>query len=114
PVILAAGVYKLPDLAGPLGDGIRGQAFVGSICAAVAAYISVRFLTRWFHTRTLIPFAVYCFVAGIISIVRFAYLRLAALGNTGAGETERGAAMAWPDALVRSAGAVPVPHALRP
>jgi undecaprenyl-diphosphatase len=72
PVILAAGVYKLPDLAGPLGNGIRGQVVVGSVCAAAAAYVSVRFLTRWFQTRTLVPFAIYCLLAGGISIVRFA------------------------------------------
>src|SRR4029078_7421398 len=68
PVILAAGVYKLPDLAGSLGNGIRGQVVVGSICAAGAAYVSVRFLTRWFHTRTVVPFAIYCLIAGAISI----------------------------------------------
>jgi undecaprenyl-diphosphatase len=72
PVILAAGVYKLPDLLGPLGDGIRWQVVVGGLCAAVAAYVSVRFLTRWFHTRTLVPFAVYCLVAGGLSIIKFA------------------------------------------
>ncbi len=72
PVILAAGVYKLPDLAGPLGNGIRGQVVVGSICAAVAAYVSVRFLVRWFQTRTLTPFAIYCLIAGVISIIHFA------------------------------------------
>jgi undecaprenyl-diphosphatase len=72
PVIFAAGVYKLPDLAGPLGDGIRLQVVVGSLCAGAAAFVAVRFLTRWFHTRTLTPFAVYCLIAGIISIVRFA------------------------------------------
>src|SRR5262249_46137501 len=72
PVILAAGVYKLPDLAGHNGAGIRGQVVVGSICAAVAAYLSVRFLTRWFDRRTLTPFAVYCLIAGVVSIIRFA------------------------------------------
>jgi undecaprenyl-diphosphatase len=72
PVIFAAGVYKLPDLAGPLGDGIRLQVLVGSLCAGAAAYVAVRFLTRWFHSRTLTPFAVYCLIAGIISIVHFA------------------------------------------
>jgi len=72
PIILAAGVYKLPDLAGANGDGIRGQVVVGSICAFVAAYFAVRFLTRWFTTRTLTPFAIYCLIAGIISIVHFA------------------------------------------
>jgi undecaprenyl-diphosphatase len=72
PIIFAAGIYKLPDLAGANGDGIRGQVIVGSICAFVAAYISVRFLTKWFTTRTLTPFAIYCLAAGIISIIHFA------------------------------------------
>ena len=72
PIIFAAGIYKLPDLAGPNGDGIRGQVVVGSICAFVAAYIAVRFLTRWFSTRTLTPFAIYCLIAGVVSIIRFA------------------------------------------
>jgi undecaprenyl-diphosphatase len=72
PIIFAAGVYKLPDLAGPLGNGIRGQVVVGSLCAGIAAYLSVRFLTRYFHNRTLNPFALYCLVAGVISIIHFA------------------------------------------
>ena len=53
PVILAAGVYKLPDLIGPLGNGIRGQVVAGSIAAGLSAYLSVRFLMRWFESRTL-------------------------------------------------------------
>jgi undecaprenyl-diphosphatase len=72
PIILAAGVYKLPDLLGPNGDGIRGQVLVGSLVAAVAAYASVRFLTRWFQTRTLTPFAIYCLVVGLACVIRFA------------------------------------------
>ncbi len=72
PVILAAGVYKLPDLLGPNGEGIRGQVLAGSLVAAVAAYASVRFLIRWFETRTLTPFAIYCLVAGLACLVRFA------------------------------------------
>jgi undecaprenyl-diphosphatase len=72
PVILAAGVLKLPTLAGSAGNGIRGQVLVGSIAAGVAAYLSVRFLTRYFQTRTLTPFAIYCLVVGIACIARFA------------------------------------------
>jgi undecaprenyl-diphosphatase len=72
PIILAAGVYKLPDLAGHLGDGVRSQALVGSIFAGVAAYASVRFLMRFFETRNLLPFAIYCLVFGVASIIRFA------------------------------------------
>jgi undecaprenyl-diphosphatase len=75
PVILAAGVLKIPDLFGPLGDGIRGQVLAGSVASFVSAYLAVRFLTRWFHTRTLIPFAVYCAVAGAGSLIWLAVSR---------------------------------------
>ena len=71
PVILAAGVLKLPSLAGPAGDHIHGQVVVGVIVAGVAAYLSVRFLVRYFETRTLTPFAIYCLIAGAASIIRF-------------------------------------------
>ena len=72
PVILAAGVLKLPTLAGDAGYHIHGQVLVGALTAAVAAYLSVRFLTRWFTARTLTPFAIYCLVMGAFCMVRFA------------------------------------------
>jgi undecaprenyl-diphosphatase len=72
PVILAAGLYKLPDFLGPNGNGVRGQILAGSAVAGLAAYLSVRFLTKWFRTRTLTPFAIYCLVVGVACIVRFA------------------------------------------
>jgi undecaprenyl-diphosphatase len=68
PVILAAGALKLPDLFGPLGDGVRGQVLAGSVASFVGAYAAVRWLTRWFRTRTLLPFAVYCLIAGAVSL----------------------------------------------
>jgi undecaprenyl-diphosphatase len=71
PVILAAGVLKVPSLAGPAGAHIHGQVVVGFIICGIAAYASVRFLVRWFQTRTLTPFAIYCLVFGILSIFRF-------------------------------------------
>ena len=69
PIILAAGLLKIPDLFGPLGTGIHGQVLVGSLASFVAAYLSVRFLTRYFETRTLTPFAIYCVLAGAASLV---------------------------------------------
>jgi undecaprenyl-diphosphatase len=72
PIIFAAGIYKVPDLLGPLGDGIRGQALVGSVFAGLAAYASVRFLMRFFETRNLVPFAIYCLVFGLVSWIHFA------------------------------------------
>jgi undecaprenyl-diphosphatase len=65
PVILAAGALKMGDLAGPLGDGIRPQILVGSLLSGLGAYLSVRFLTRWFETRSMVPFGIYCLVAGL-------------------------------------------------
>ena len=68
PVILAAGLLKLPELAGPEGNGILGQVAAGSLVAGFAAYLSLRFLTRYFHTHTLTPFAIYCTLAGLFSL----------------------------------------------
>jgi undecaprenyl-diphosphatase len=72
PIIAAAGLYKIPDLIGPLGNGIRGQVLVGAAVAGISAYLSTRFLIRYFQTRTLWPFALYCCVFGAISIIYFA------------------------------------------
>jgi undecaprenyl-diphosphatase len=69
PVILAAGVLKIPDLYGPLGKGIHGEVYFGSVLSGVGAYLSVRFLMKYFQTRTLTPFGIYCLVAGLASIV---------------------------------------------
>jgi undecaprenyl-diphosphatase len=74
PVILAAGVLKLPSLAGHAGAHIHGQVAVGFVLTGVTAYISLRYLVRYFQTRTLIPFAIYCLAAGFASIVRFTVL----------------------------------------
>ena len=41
PVILAAGVLKIPDLFGPLGAGIHGQVLAGSVASFAAAYVAV-------------------------------------------------------------------------
>jgi undecaprenyl-diphosphatase len=71
PVILAAGVYKSPELLGSETAAIRGPVLVGAIVAGFAAYVSVRFLVKFFRSNNLIPFGIYCLVAGIISLVRF-------------------------------------------
>jgi len=71
PVILAAGVLKVPSLLGPSGAHIHGQVVLGVVVTTVSAYLSVRFLVRWFQTRTLTPFAVYCLVVGALSIAHF-------------------------------------------
>jgi len=72
PVILAAGVLKLPSLFGSAGDHIHGQVIVGMLVTGVCAYLSVRFLVRYFETHSLRPFAIYCLIAGAVSLIRFA------------------------------------------
>jgi undecaprenyl-diphosphatase len=72
PVILAAGVLKIPDLTGPLGAGIQGQVLAGSLASAVSAYVAVRYLVRYFQTRTLTPFAIYCTAAGLAGLIYLA------------------------------------------
>jgi undecaprenyl-diphosphatase len=64
PIILAAGLFKLPDLLGHLGNGVRGQSLVACASAAVTAVFTVSFLVKYFKTRTLVPFAIYCLVFG--------------------------------------------------
>ena len=71
PAILAAGLLKIPSLTGSAGAHIHGQVAVGVVVAGVAAYFSVRFLMRYFQTRTLTPFAIYCLVVGAASFIRF-------------------------------------------
>jgi undecaprenyl-diphosphatase len=72
PAILAAGLLKLPSLAGSAGAHIHGQIALGVVVAGTAAYLSVRFLMRYFQSRTLTPFAIYCVIFGAASIVHFA------------------------------------------
>ena len=75
PVILAAGALKIPDLMGPLGNGIHGQVVVGSVLSGVGAYVSVRYLVRYFQTRTLTPFGIYCIIAGLASIAYLYFVK---------------------------------------
>jgi undecaprenyl-diphosphatase len=72
PLIGAAALLKLPELFGSTGNGVRGQALVASLCSALTAYLAVRFLMRYFETKTLTPFAVYCFLAGLGASIYFA------------------------------------------
>jgi undecaprenyl-diphosphatase len=68
PVILAAGALKIGDLIHK-GHGIYGPIVAGSILSGIGAYVSVRFLVRYFQTRTLTPFAIYCVLFGLGSII---------------------------------------------
>jgi len=73
PIIGAAGVLKLPELMGSAGDGVRAQALVGAIAAALTTYLAVKFLLKFFETNRLTPFGVYCIAMGIFCTVVFAF-----------------------------------------
>jgi undecaprenyl-diphosphatase len=72
PIIGAAGVLKLPDLLGSAGDGVRGQAVVGALAAALTTYVAVKFLLRFFETNRLTPFGIYCIAMGAFCTLVFA------------------------------------------
>ena len=69
PIILAAGIYKIPDLTGSNGNGIRGYAVIAAVAAAITAVFTVHFLTRYFKRGNLIPFGTYCVLFGLAMVI---------------------------------------------
>jgi undecaprenyl pyrophosphate phosphatase UppP len=71
PVIFAAGLFKAGELLGPETKGIHGPIIVGTIVAGIGAYFALMFLDRFLSNpkRTLTPFAIYCLVVGIFSLI---------------------------------------------
>jgi len=69
PVILAAGALKAGDLTGQASKGMHGPIIVGSVIAGIGAYVSLRFLTKYFsEDKSLNPFGFYCIIAGLGSL----------------------------------------------
>lgn len=66
PIIGAAALLKIPGLFTAEMATMRLPAIIGAIFAGIAAYLSVKFLVKYFQTKTLYPFALYCIVAGVI------------------------------------------------
>ncbi len=68
PIILAAGVYKLPSVLTSHSTAF-GPMLVGSLIAGVAAYLSVRFLDKYFQGKSLRPFGWYCVGFGLFMLL---------------------------------------------
>ncbi len=85
PVIGAAALLKVPALfkshAHGHGHSILAITLVAAIAAGITAYFSIKFLMKYFETRKLWPFAIYCMVLGALVV---AFLRVPA---NGAGST---------------------------
>ena len=70
PIIGAAAILKVPH-ALKAGSAL-GPMLLGALAAALAAYFSVNYLVRYFQTRSLKPFAMYCVTAGTLLSIFFA------------------------------------------
>jgi undecaprenyl-diphosphatase len=77
PLIAAAGLLEVPKLLEPQNVHMLPYALIGGLVAALAAFLSVRYLMRYFRVGRLTPFAVYCLVAGTLA---FLVLAARALG----------------------------------
>ena len=73
PVILGASLFKLPKLAHGDLSGLYGPLIVGTVVAFFATFISVKVLIKWFKTQSLLPFAYYCLLIGLVSIIKFGF-----------------------------------------
>ncbi|HEX8994960.1 MAG TPA: undecaprenyl-diphosphate phosphatase [Ktedonobacterales bacterium] len=72
PIILAAGALEVPTLFEHQYRQDLPIALGGGVVAGIAAYLSVRFLMRYFETNRLDPFAYYCVIAGTLAFLYFA------------------------------------------
>lgn len=66
PIILAAGLLEVPQLA---GAPELGAMVVGGVVGGLAAYASARFLVRYFRFGRLDPYAYYCAGLGVLGLV---------------------------------------------
>lgn len=73
PIITAASILKLPELATSSEQAIVGPTIIGAFAAAVGAYFSVRYLTKYFETKKLTPFGIYCIIFGGICSMLFLF-----------------------------------------
>jgi undecaprenyl-diphosphatase len=68
PIILLAGLYKAPDVIAHAG-AYGGQILVGSLLAGIGAYLSVRYLDKYFRGKSLRPFGWYCICFGAFMLI---------------------------------------------
>jgi undecaprenyl-diphosphatase len=73
PIIAGAAVLEVPKLHALPGGGISGLVIAAGVVAGVVAYLSVVFLMRYFRRHNfddaLVPFAIYCWVAGAAAAI---------------------------------------------
>jgi undecaprenyl-diphosphatase len=67
PLIAAAGLLEVPQLFGQSAQNWL-YIIVGVILSGIAAFLSTRFLTKYFEKGRLTPFAIYCWAFGLIAL----------------------------------------------
>ena len=70
PIIFAAGAVEVPLLFGQPPHTLL-LIFIGMVLSGVAAYLSTKFLMKYFERGRLDPFAYYCWGAGLVSLIIF-------------------------------------------
>lgn len=68
PAIAGAGLLKGKDLIDS-GAGISGDILVGVVVAAISGYAAIAFLLRLIGRTGLVPFGVYCMIAGVVAFI---------------------------------------------
>jgi undecaprenyl-diphosphatase len=71
PLIFLAGALEIPQLFGQASQTLV-LVFVGMVLSGAAAYLSTKFLMKYFEKGTLLPFAYYCWGAGLFALILFA------------------------------------------
>lgn len=69
PAIAGAGLSQLLELSGSADAG--AELFVGAITAAASGYLAIAWLLAVLRKAGLLPFAIYCFVVGALTVVVF-------------------------------------------
>lgn len=68
PIILLAGLYKAPNVIAHVG-AYGGQILIGSLLAGIGAYLSVRYLDKYFRGKSLRPFGWYSICFGVFMLL---------------------------------------------
>ena len=74
PLIGAAALLEVPQLFGQSAY-VLTLILIGMVVSGIAAFLSTRFLLKYFETGRLNPFAYYCVGAGVLSLILFLTIR---------------------------------------
>ena len=69
PIIGAAALLEVPQLLHPMPSlPTLGLILLAMALSGIAAYVCTKFLMKYFETGRLTPFAIYCWIAGLVAL----------------------------------------------